>query len=584
MVPIPNTPLRFVLYIARQARWQFAFILLFTTVAGLLTNGLPYLFKLIVDAALANDMRSFVWLIALYPVAIGLSYVFHRASGFIGMRAFTFAESFAYNQLFDYLVRHSDAYFSDRFAGTLSAKVSRASGHSESLLEGFIWQYWGTFIQIAIVLALTFVANVWIGLSFLGTLLLMILLNVILVRYRRPHVVAYANASSALSGSTVDAVTNIRAVHQFTRLPYEVDRVGKKVAEARRLDIKQWQLSEYALVLNNIIIVALVALVAWLLSSLWLSGSITAGDVVMVLTLLASVIGTLTFIGATMNQFIRHYGEVQEGLEQILLPHDMLDAPGAVDLDVTDGTIFVHNVDFNYRDGKVDATVFKDLDLLIPARERVGLVGASGAGKSTLVSLLLRQHEVTDGEITIDGQDIAKVTMDSLRRAIAFVPQDSMLFHRTLKENIAYGMPDATDEEVIEAAKKAQAHDFIAETQYGYDTLVGERGIKLSGGQRQRIAIARAILKNAPILILDEATSALDSESEVLIQKALKELMEGKTVIAIAHRLSTLREMDRLIVLDQGRIVQDGTHDSLLTQEGIYKRLWEHQAGGFLQE
>jgi ABC-type multidrug transport system fused ATPase/permease subunit len=234
---------------------------------------------------------------------------------------------------------------------------------------------------------------------------------------------------------------------------------------------------------------------------------------------------------------------------------------------------------FDYQDNKV----FQQLNLTIAAGQRLGLVGPSGAGKSTFVSLLLRQYDIESGSIEIDGQNIAEVTQDSLRAAIAVVPQEPALFHRTIRENIAYGKPDATDEEIIEVAKKAYAHDFITSLPLGYDTLVGERGVKLSGGQKQRIAIARAMLKNAPILILDEATSALDSESEVEIQKALHILMVGKTVIAIAHRLSTLREMDRIIVLENGAIAEDGTHDTLLTYGGTYARLWAHQAGGFLE-
>jgi ABC-type multidrug transport system fused ATPase/permease subunit len=225
------------------------------------------------------------------------------------------------------------------------------------------------------------------------------------------------------------------------------------------------------------------------------------------------------------------------------------------------------------------------MNLTIPSHQKVGLIGASGAGKTTFISLLLRQHNVSGGAIYIDGQNIAEALQDSLREAIAIIPQEPSLFHRTIKEKIRYGKLDATDEEVEQAAKLAQAHDFIIKTPQGYETYVGERGVKLSGGQRQRIAIARAILKNAPILILDEATSSLDSESEVYIQKALKELVKNKTVIAVAHRLSTLREMDRIIVLDEGKIVQDGSHNELLKDEkGVYARLWNHQAGGFLQE
>ena len=265
----------------------------------------------------------------------------------------------------------------------------------------------------------------------------------------------------------------------------------------------------------------------------------------------------------------------------MLLPHGITNCPTAKELSLSQGGIALEHVGVSYG----TRTVFNNLTLTVKGGERLGIVGSSGAGKTTLVSLLLRQQDVHEGLITIDGQNIRKVTLDSLRRAVATVPQEPLLFHRTLRENIAYGAPGATDEEVFEAARRAQAHEFIVEFPDGYDTLVGERGVKLSGGQRQRVAIARAILKSAPVLVLDEATSSLDSESEAAIQTALHTLMENKTVIAIAHRLSTIKEMDRIIVLDGGRIVQDGSHDELLKEvSGIYAKLWNRQAGGFLQD
>jgi ABC-type multidrug transport system fused ATPase/permease subunit len=272
------------------------------------------------------------------------------------------------------------------------------------------------------------------------------------------------------------------------------------------------------------------------------------------------------------------YGEMQEGLQEIFVPYQIIDAPQAAVLSVQGGVIEWRNVTFQFGEN----VVFSDFSLSIPAGQRVGLVGSSGAGKSTFVSLLLRQHDIACGEILIDGQNIAHVTQDSLRGAIAVVPQEPMLFHRTIRENILYGRPLATENDLFAAARRAQVHDFVRALPDGYDTLVGERGIKLSGGQKQRVAIARAMLKDAPILVLDEATSALDSESEVAIQKALHALMVGKTVIAIAHRLSTLREMDRIIVLENGVIVEDGTHDALVRYGGVYAKLWHHQSGGFL--
>ncbi len=259
------------------------------------------------------------------------------------------------------------------------------------------------------------------------------------------------------------------------------------------------------------------------------------------------------------------------------------DASNAAALDVTNAAVDLQNVRFAYDENKNDA-IFSGLNLSIRPGEKIGLVGPSGGGKSTLTRLLLRFDDIQDGTIAIDGQDIAKVTQNSLRKSIAYVPQEPLLFHRTVAENISYGRPDASREDIIEAARKAEADTFITNLTDGYDTVVGERGVKLSGGQRQRIAIARAILKDAPILILDEATSALDSESEVLIQKALWELMKGRTAIVIAHRLSTIQKMDRIIVLDQGTIVEEGTHKQLLTNKGLYAKLWSHQSGGFIEE
>jgi ABC-type multidrug transport system fused ATPase/permease subunit len=309
-------------------------------------------------------------------------------------------------------------------------------------------------------------------------------------------------------------------------------------------------------------------------------GELTIGEVVMIINLAWGLLDSLLFIGNSLNGMMENYGEVKEGLDMIVHPHEIQDVPEAAVLRAPKGAVSFEKVKFSYGGRR---NVFENFSLEIPAGQKVGLVGESGAGKSTFTQLLLRMYDVESGRINIDGQQIAEVTQESLRSSISYVPQSSMLFHRSLKENILYGNPEASEEEVILAAKQAGAHDFIMDLEKGYDTLVGERGVKLSGGQAQRISIARAMLKaKAPILILDEATSSLDSESEHIVQQALNQLIQDRTVIAIAHRLSTLLAMDRILVLDKGQIVEDGSHAELLAKGGIYARLWSLQAGGFL--
>ena len=580
---IPNKPFRFLIHSSKtHMYWAFGAIAA-VTVAQILSSSLPFFFKNIIDTAtgpVADFSATQFWVIALI-VAISFMYTAWRTSGFLGIQWITGASATGYSSLFEHLSLHSPTYFSNRFAGSVTNKVSHASDGAERLADHLLWNYYTSVIQLCITGGLIYVTSILVGYIYIVLVAVLFFVNYIMVQMRRPLVIRHANEDSTLRGQAVDVTSNINAVWQFAHRPFELHLLGKQITARRDADLAHSRHSEIGLVVNSILITVAVGYMFVFSFNQLSAGAITIGDFVMVVTLMFSMMGTLTHIGGMMNGFIRTYSEIEEGLEEILIPHEIVDEGDAKKLTVTKGEIIFDSVHFAYNNDPI----FSKLDLTIPAKQKIGVVGASGAGKTTLVGLLLRQQDISDGSIRIDGQDIARVTQDSLRHAIGIIPQEPLLFHRSIRENIRYGKLDASNEEIERAADLAQAHEFILETPEAYDTYVGERGIKLSGGQRQRIAIARAILKNAPVLVLDEATSALDSESEVYIQKALQELVKDKTVIAIAHRLSTLREMDRIIVLDRGRIVQDGTHEELLNDhKGVYLRLWNHQAGGFLQE
>lgn len=582
---LPRSPFQFMRYISGfHTRWLVGGLIA-ASIAEVIETSIPYLFRSIIDNAQGvtagtTDISTVWFWVFLFPVAVGSMFLSLRMSGVFGMEWTSRSNATSYTTLFSYLAHHGHAYFSNRFAGSLSSKISHASEGIQSLFEALLWNYYPSILSLVITTFYIWSTSTFSGILFLILIAVLVPLNIFIAQYRKPHMVKFSAQATRARGYAVDAISNIATVRQYARMEDEKRLFNEHIDVMRRLNIKQWRISEFGLLINNIIIVAFEAGILYVAVNLWVQNAITVGELVMITTLMMSIQSTLVFIGMSINGFVRRYGEIEEGLNDILVPYDILDAQNSRPLSVSEGKIECIHVDFTYD----EKSVFTDFNLTIKPGERVGLVGESGAGKSTLVSLLLRQHDVQSGSICIDGQDIANVIQDSLRSQIAIVPQESQLFHRTVKENIMYGKPDATLEEVMRASRRAQAHAFISAFPEGYDTLVGERGVKLSGGQRQRIAIARAMLKNAPILILDEATSALDSESEVAIQKALHELMVGKTVIAIAHRLSTLREMDRIIVIADGVIIEDGTHDTLVSAGGTYARLWGHQAGGFLQE
>jgi ATP-binding cassette subfamily B protein len=583
---LPHKPLAFALHATRPF-WKWAVAAIIGVSAASVLDGMTnLLLKRLIDAITAaiaagngDFSRVRFWAIIFTVVFTGAG-VTWRMSGLMAMRWFTRMKAASYKQLFSYLSYHSANYFSNRFAGSLTNKVSNVSEGTTNICQTIIWQLLPLTTFVIVGMYTAAVANIAFSLILIIWVAMYVTFNVFLVLKKRSRSVAVADAASGMRGAMVDSATNIAAVHQSGHHEHEIRYVQGYIETFRGATLRNWMFSEFILLGGNAMQGIFIGVMLAFSISYLQRGLITVGDVVLLWGLMMQVLRQIVFIGNEMNRFMDDYGSASEGLKELLIPHEITDIPGAGALEVSQGRIEFRGVDFVYG----DKHVFRQLELVIPAGQKVGLVGHSGAGKTTLTAMLLRQYEIKDGAIVIDDQDIRKVSQRSLRRKIAIVPQDTSLFHRSIRDNIRYGNLNATDEDVIGAAKSAQAHEFILGLPQQYETLVGERGVKLSGGQRQRIAIARAILKDAPILVLDEATSALDSESEACIQKAFDVLMQKKTVLAIAHRLSTLRMMDRIIVMDKGAVAEDGTHDELLAKGGIYARLWKSQVGGFIQE
>lgn len=584
--PTSTNPLAFFLYVSKPHVVAAALAVTAVTVAGIASSVVPYVFKLIVDSVTHLDApggyQALVWACTAYIVISALKELIWRASGYAGAHWATGVRATARQTLSAYLTLHSRDYFSNRFAGSLANKISHASSGVRDMVESMLWQFLSLTVNVVVSIGIAVYVNWVVGLVFITWVAVVLPLNIYLARKRVPLTIATQAAETELTGMTVDLLANVSAMQEHTSRPFELERLKTMIERRRLTGLRNWHFGEDTLTLNGFIQALFAAGMVFAAVYYAGVGTLSSGDIILIVTIIYRIEDQFLFLGSHINTFSERWGEIQESLEEILLAHEITDTPRAVSLKVSKGTLTFDAVRFAYH--ATDVRVLDDFSLTVPSHMKVGLVGKSGAGKSTLVKLLLRHYELSRGVIAIDGQDIAQVTLDSLRAAVAVVPQEAVLFHRTLRENISYGRPGATDAEVAEAARLAHAHEFITRLPKGYETLVGERGVKLSGGERQRIAIARAILKNAPILVLDEATASLDSESEALIQKALHTLMEGKTVIAIAHRLSTLREMDRIIVLSGGEIAEDGTHEQLLTRGGIYAGLWSHQAGGFLAD
>ena len=483
-----------------------------------------------------------------------------------------------------HVVRQNWAFFQNDFAGRIANRVMQTGPAIRESLAALITSVWYILVYGTSAVILLASADGWLALPVLIWFAGYLVMLRVFVPRMRDRSKQMSEARSWLVGRIVDTYTNILTVKLFARARDEDAYVREAFEEHTGLFYNSLRLNtlfSFTLsTLNAMLVTGTGGMAIWL----WVHGKVEVGTVAMALPLSWQIINIAGWVAMRVTEIFENIGVVQEGMMTIARPIALTDNPDAGALAVPRGEIEFKDIRFGYgrESGLIDG-----LSLVIHPGERIGLIGRSGAGKSTLVNLMLRFFDLEDGAILIDGQDIAKTTQESLRTQISVVTQDTSLLHRTIRDNIRYGKPDATDDEIVEAAKQAQAHDFILELEdwrgrRGYDAHVGERGVKLSGGQRQRIAIARVILKNAPILVLDEATSSLDSEVEAAIQASLDTLMAGKTVIAIAHRLSTIARMDRLVVVDRGRIVEQGTHAELLRSGGHYAELWRRQSGGFI--
>ena len=527
--------------------------------------------KTLVDA-LANPAHggSAVWFAFILLVSlIAADNLLWRVASWIANDAFVKVTGDLRSDLFRHLTGHAPSYFQDRLPGMLTSRITATSNAIFTIENMFVWNVLPPCVATlgAIILLLSVSVPMAVTLGLIAAVLVVAMFR--FAAAGRPLHHDFADKASTVDGEMVDVIGNLPMVRAFCGIRREHSRfdqaVDREMSSRRR---SLFYLEKLRLSHALITITLTICLLAWAIV-LWQRGAATAGEVVLVCTLGMSVLHATRDLAVALVDVTQHFARLSEALLTLLLPHELRDHPEAVPLQRRGARVMFQDVTFAYREGH---PVFEDFSLELQPDQRVGLVGPSGGGKSTLFTLLQRFYDVQEGRILIDGQDISMVTQDSLRAAISVVPQDTSLFHRSVMENIRYGRPDATDEEVLQAAVAARC-EFIEALPEGFATKVGDRGLRLSGGQRQRIAIARGFLKKAPILLLDEATSALDSESEEAIREALERLMRGRTVLAIAHRLSTLRSFDRIVVLQAGRIVQDGPPDALIRREGIYREL-----------
>jgi len=581
--PLPKTFFRLLGYFLKGYRLPAILFVVATFAAGLWSPFNSYFIKQLINA-LPHSMNHHGGGLVLWGSLIVLNFIVFdnitwRVVGYLCYKYEGQIKNTMTKTLLNYVLDSSHQFFQDNLSGRIASHISTFSENagmivsnlSRDLFRGVSLLLGSLVVSCTVNVTFTLVIGVW-----------MLLFGAFSVWMSQRFIRlsdTLAKNESMVSGQLVDIIANHGNVRLFSRKGYELSRSEGFFEKLLKSFKAQEGFAVFMLGVQGTMIVAMIAVCVAVLIHLYHVGRVNAGDFALILGLAVNLAHMMWYTMWQYDLFNRSYGKCKQSLSAIMQPHEIVDKPDAVTMTGLQGDISFDKVDFWY---KGSDPLFQQLSLSITSGEKVGLVGFSGSGKTSFVHLILRLYDVTGGVISIGGQDISAVTQSSLREHIAMIPQDPSLFHRSLMDNIRYSRPDATDEEVIEASKQAHAHEFITQLPEGYESLVGERGIKLSGGQRQRVAVARAILKNAPLLILDEATSQLDSVTEHLIQESLWGLMQGRTTLIIAHRLSTLLQMDRILVFDKGSIVEDGTHKELLKQGGLYKTLWDAQVGGFL--
>jgi len=587
MKTLPNRLVPFFLHFIRKQPVAFTLIFLAPTINIIESTVIPYALKLLIDGitvhadnreAIFQYIQPALWLAGLSWL---IFIIIIRLQNWLQVYVIPKFQANIRMEVLDYLTQHDYRYFANHFAGNLANKVNDLPRALENIRLIICWNVIGTFATIFVALFVLTTINPLFAVIIGAWVVVNILLNFYRARDVNIKATKHADDRSILNGIIVDTLTNMIPTKLFASRHEELAYIGKSQAiEAKSNKRVIASMCWYRLSMDIPISIMLVLMVYYLIVY-WQQGLITTGDFVFIFNISFAIMNHMWHFGHALADLFRDVGVANQAIRIINQPHGLTDKENAGELEVSEGKIAFDHVTFHYNKGM---NIFENKSVVIKPKQKVGLVGFSGSGKTSFVHLILRFFDVESGNITIDEQNIADVTRDSLRAQISMIPQDTTLFHRTLWENIRYGRPSASDEEVIAAAKAANSHEFIKSLPKGYDELVGERGIKLSGGQRQRIAIARAMLKNAPILILDEATSALDSVTEKLIQESLHELMRNRTTIVIAHRLSTLSAMDRILVFDKGKIIEDGSHEALLQKKGHYAHMWAMQAGGFLPD